>query len=112
MASILSDVNKKVTSWDRDAHLDPSLTQRITNANNNHIKPIPNNMALEQQDHNVTAQGVFRVKEKSVLGEASNGIAEVFGSLEHLKTSPDHNDTRFSISHIEGIKQEDANLGD
>ena len=27
--SMLSDINKKVTSWDRNAYLDPSLTARV-----------------------------------------------------------------------------------
>ena len=28
-ASMLSDINKKVTSWDKHAQLDPSLTARV-----------------------------------------------------------------------------------
>ena len=33
--SMFSDIKKKVTSWDKNAHLDPTLTQRVLGGMNN-----------------------------------------------------------------------------
>ena len=40
-ASMLSDINKKVTSWDKNAYLDPSLTQRVAGQ---HASIVPRTM--------------------------------------------------------------------
>jgi len=59
---MLSDINKKVTSWDRNAHLDPSLTQRVTAMHQTIQAP-----SFDQQAGMTATTGIFGVKTKSAI---------------------------------------------
>lgn len=81
---MLSDIQRKVTSWDKNAFLDPSLTQRVSGEHASIGQP------MEQQAQ-ATATGIFGVKAKSIHGSAilnaMEGSAIYDEGLEYIQNT-------------------------